>query len=264
MVMDLVFPDVMVDTNDDLLDDTSVFFGRNNKLKVRLRNRGNASASSIQVDFWYQKATPFLTSAGWIPVQNLAGTTQRLSGITMASGAEQWFSVDWCPVDDGTHHGHWCVKVKVSCPTDPNNDNKMAFRNFANVVAGGPDPVFSSLVRYVYWTERDRLFVVPRGPDWSMKLQNPGAFVNSDIAASDDYGCGSNHMVFGVPLDLRYATFSSRGQNSKNGMTNPRVSPTNPTCIMVLTKEPATWRKPQGDCNPGTHKGRNGDRGHII
>lgn len=41
-----------------------------------------------------------------------------------------------------------------------------------------------------------------------MKLQNPGAFVNSDIATSDDYGCGSNHMVFDVPLDLCYATFS--------------------------------------------------------
>jgi hypothetical protein len=36
-----VSPDIMVDTNNDNLDDTSVLFGENNKLKVRLRNRGN-------------------------------------------------------------------------------------------------------------------------------------------------------------------------------------------------------------------------------
>src|SRR5262249_11673238 len=134
-----ISPDIIVDTNNDELDDGNVFFGRDNKLKVRLRNRGNATASNnIRVDFWYQKATPHLTTAGWIPVKNLGGVTQQLTGLSLAAGADAWFSVDWAPVDDGTHHPHWCVKAKVTVAGDPNADNKMAFRNFANVVVPSP------------------------------------------------------------------------------------------------------------------------------
>ena len=158
-----VSPDIMVDTNDDLLEDGSVYFGQNNKLKVRLRNRGNAPASNIQVDFWYQKATPYLTSAGWIPVQNVGSVTQQLTGLSLAAGADGWFSVDWAPVDDGTQSKHWCVKVVVTVPGDPNADNKMAFRNFDNLVVSTPDVRFDILVRFADWLDGDRIQIVPRG-----------------------------------------------------------------------------------------------------
>lgn len=201
-----ISPDIMVDTNDDLLDDTSVFFGQNNKLKIRIRNRGNADANNIQVDFWYQKATPFLTSAGWIPVQNLAGVTQQLTGLSLTHGSEQWFSVDWCPVDDGTHHGHWCVKTRVTCPTDPNIDNKMAFRNFANVVVGTPDTDFHAIIRYVYWTKRDKLYIVPRTRNWSIKLENPEVLDRAVVKLSNCVET-SRHILFGVPYNLIFAKF---------------------------------------------------------
>ena len=199
-----ISPDIMVDTNDDLLDDTSVFFSQNNKLKVRLRNRGNAAANKIRIDFWYQKATPFLTSGGWIPVQNLAGEKQFLSSLTLEADAEQWFAVNWCPVDDGTHHNHWCVKVLVTCASDPNGDNKMAFGNFANVTVSGPDSEFSELIRYFSWTAKDKLMVVPRNSRWTLDLRNSEAFKGQEETAQCD--CG-RHLILGTPLDMRTANF---------------------------------------------------------
>ncbi len=201
-----ISPDIMVDTNDDLMDDTSVYFGRNNKLKVRLRNRGNAAANNIHIDFWYQKATPFLTSAGWIPVQNLAGVTQSLNGLTLAPGLEQWFAVDWCPVDDGTHQDHWCVKVLVTCASDPNGDNKMAFRNFANVRVSSPDTDIRALIRYFSWTVRDKLLVVSRNYRWTFELQNPEVFRKS-VAEAAVCECNARHITLGFPLDMRMANF---------------------------------------------------------
>jgi hypothetical protein len=198
-----ISPDVMVDSNDDLLDDTSVFFDHDNKLKVRLRNRGNAPADDIAVSFWYQKATPYLTSAGWIPVQNHAGVTQHLSGLSLAAGAEQWFGVDWSPVDDGTHHPHWCVKVTVTCPGDPNADNKIAFRNFANVAVGGPDPTFDALIRYIQWTKDDRLQIVPRGRRWTFEFDDVKA-LPKPVQTGCDWTVMAHRVTFGVPYELTF------------------------------------------------------------
>jgi len=197
-----ISPDIMVDTDDDLMDDTKVFFGQNNKLKVRLRNRGNDNANNITLDFWYQKATPFLTSAGWIPVQNVALVTQQLTGLTLTAGSEQWFSVDWCPLDDGTHHEHWCVKVRVTCPTDPNGDNKMAFRNFNNVSVPSPD--FDALFRYARWTDSDKIFIVPRDKSWTLDLPDPETLPKA-VAKGTDYALASHRITHGVPYDLTFA-----------------------------------------------------------
>ena len=198
-----VSPDIMVDSNNDLLDDTSVFFGQNNKLKVRLRNRGNADASNIQISLFYQKATPHLTSAGWIPVQNSAGTTQVLTGLNLAAGAETWFTADWAPADDGTHHNHWCVKAVVSCAGDPNADNKMAFRNFDNVAVGGPDTVFDALIRYGQWTDGDRLQIIPRGR--AQTLVADRKTLPRPIPTGCDPTSADRHLVHGVPLEMSFA-----------------------------------------------------------
>jgi hypothetical protein len=199
-----VSPDIMVDTNDDLLEDGSVFFGQNNKLKVRLRNRGNSPASNIQVDLWYQKATPHLTHAGWIPVQNTAGVTQHLTGLSLAAGAEDWFAADWAPVDDGTHHNHWCVKAVVTVPGDPNADNKVAFRNFDNVAVGGPDTSFDALIRFSEWREGDLLQIVPRGPRATLALENPKSFPEP-IRRGCDPQAWQRQLVHGAPLDMVFA-----------------------------------------------------------
>lgn len=202
-------PDIMVDTNDDLLEDASVFFGRNNTLKVRLRNRGNTPASNIQVDLWYQKATPHLTTAGWIPVQNAAGVTQQLTGLTLAPGAEGWFGVDWAPVDDGTHHPHWCVKAKVTVAGDPNVDNKMAFRNFANVVAGPPDTTFAGLIRFTEWIEGDRLQIIPRAPTSTLVVTNPRELPRP-VPRGCDPRVADPRVIHGAPLDMTFARFAVR------------------------------------------------------
>jgi hypothetical protein len=201
-----ISPDIMVDTDDDLLDDTAVFFGRDNKLKVRLRNRGNTAASNIQVAFWYQKATPFLSSAAWIPVQDSGGTTQQLSGLMLPAGTDNWFSVNWAPLDDGTHHPHWCVKVAVSCPGDPNSDNKVAFRNFADVAVANPDTSFDAMIRHHLWTTRDKLVVVPRGPRHTLQWRNQAEFGRGE-PSGHECSCGAR-LIAGVPDDLRFAKFS--------------------------------------------------------
>ncbi len=167
-------PDVMVDNDDDGLADSEVFFDQNNNLKVRLRNRGNAPANNIGIEFFYQNATPSLSAAAWIPVENSAGVVQTITGETLdASGGaddEKWFGVDWAPANDGSGSKHWCVKVVITVPGDPNNDNKMVLNNFGNVIVA-PDAdsnEFKILARYPRFVWEFETFVVPRGPKWTI------------------------------------------------------------------------------------------------
>lgn len=164
-----VSPDVMVDNDNDGLADSQVFFGQDNRLKVRLRNRGNQAANNIQIDFWYQKATPYLSAAAWIPLQDLAGITQQITGATLAAGAQQWFEVNWAPVDDGTHHEHWCVKVRVTVAGEPNTDNKLALSNFSHVIPSDPD--VRLMLRVPELFDLSELVIVPRGPNWLLDIK---------------------------------------------------------------------------------------------
>ena len=66
-------------------------------------------------------------STTWIPVQDVAMITQQITGETVIAGTDKWLTVNWAPVDDGTHHEHWCVKVKVTVAGEPNTDNKIDF-----------------------------------------------------------------------------------------------------------------------------------------
>ena len=125
-------PDIMVDTDNDLSADSQVFFDQNNALKIRLTNRGN-DAGDASVAFWYQKASPSLSPAAWIPVADLGGGVQTAT-TSLAAGASTWLSVQWAPVDDGTHHPHWCVKAVITVADDSNADDKIVLSNFSNLV----------------------------------------------------------------------------------------------------------------------------------
>ncbi len=187
-----VSPDVMVDNDDDGLADTEVYFGQNNRLKVRLRNRGNAAANNIGIEFFYQKATPYLSAAAWIPVQDSAGVVQTITGETLdaASGAndEKWFAVDWAPVNDGTDHGHWCVKAVVTVPGDPNLDNKIVLSNFSDVIVSGDGDTdtFKLLLRYPDSIHSLDMIVVPHGPKWTIALPEE---LHVDLTEKDVSAC---------------------------------------------------------------------------
>lgn len=127
-----VSPDVWVDNDLDGVADGEVFFNFNNKLHVRLHNKGNLAAAGISVELWYQDASGGLSNAGWLPVQNTGGVTQSLAGLNLAAGASQAWSVDWSPAPSGMSD-HFCVRAIVTVPGDPNTDNKRVLSNFGNV-----------------------------------------------------------------------------------------------------------------------------------
>jgi len=151
-----VSPDIFVDTDLDGVADGTVFFGVNNKLHIRLHNKGNADAAGIGVQFWYQDASGGLSDAGWLPVRNTGGTVQSLSGLTLAAGNSNVWSVDWAPVSSGTSH-HFCVRAIVTVPGDPNTDNKRVLSNFGNV-----QMPFGGFFDIVWW--RRNLLLDPEGP----------------------------------------------------------------------------------------------------
>lgn len=128
-----VSPDIWVDNNSDGIADSQVFFNQNNKLNIRLHNKGNQNASNVQVEFYYQNAAGGLHDADWMPVRNLANSLQTLTGLSLAAGNSQNFEVDWAPVPDGTSD-HFCIKAVVNSPGEINTDNKRVLSNFGNVV----------------------------------------------------------------------------------------------------------------------------------
>jgi len=96
-----VSPDIFVDNNLDGVADGTVFFNVDNKLHIRLHNKGNLDANNIGVEFWYQDASGGLSPTAWLPVRNTAGTIQSLSGLSLAQGASSAWSVDWSPAPSG-------------------------------------------------------------------------------------------------------------------------------------------------------------------
>jgi hypothetical protein len=128
-----VSPDIWVDNDQDGIADGEVYFNYNNKLHVRLHNKGNADASGIQIDLYYQSASAGLSSTAWLPVQDANSQPPTLTNLSLSAGATQDWVVDWAPLPDGTSH-HFCVKAVVTVPGDPNTDNKRVLSNFGNVV----------------------------------------------------------------------------------------------------------------------------------
>src|SRR5262249_32602327 len=96
-----VSPDIFIDNNLDGVADGTAFFDFNNKLHIRLHNKGNLDATNVGVEFWYQDASGGLTPGAWLPVRNADGIVQSLSGLTLAAGASNTFRVDWAPIPSG-------------------------------------------------------------------------------------------------------------------------------------------------------------------
>lgn len=130
-------PDVWVDNDDNGVADSAVYFNHNNHLYVRLRNKGLVDANNVQVEFWYQDAASGLNDADWLPVRNTGGSVQSLTGVTVGAGGTYQGFVNWSPTPVGTSN-HFCVRVVVSAPGDPNTDNKRCTNNFGNVIMGSP------------------------------------------------------------------------------------------------------------------------------
>jgi hypothetical protein len=158
-----VSPDIWVDNDANGVADSEVFFNFNNKLNIRLHNKGNQDASGIQVDFYYQDASGGLSDAGWLPVSNMGGTIQVLSGLSLVQGTSNIFIVDWSPAPSGLSH-HFCVRAIVTVLGDPNTDNKRVQSNFGNVVT--PFSHFTDISfirRNVFEKETNvSLYVIPR------------------------------------------------------------------------------------------------------
>jgi hypothetical protein len=131
--------DLMVDDNDDLVPDAFARPGVDNKLKIRVRNRGNEPASGVRLDLAYQPDAARLDSLLWRPILNAAQSPQSVTGLSLGptggAGEEKWTTVAWAPEFAGPGRG-WCVRVTVVSPGDLNSDNKVAFGCFA--VSPGP------------------------------------------------------------------------------------------------------------------------------
>jgi hypothetical protein len=158
-----VSPDIWVDNDNNGVADSVVYFGIDNKLHIRLHNKGNAAASGISVQFWYQDAAPGLSDAAWLPVQNTGGVTQVLTGLNLGAGASSDFTVDWAPVPSGLSE-HFCIRAVVSVPGDPNTDNKRVLSNFGNVQAPFGQRIDITLIRrnIIDWIGPVTMRVIPR------------------------------------------------------------------------------------------------------
>ncbi|HEU4727166.1 MAG TPA: hypothetical protein VFT22_04740 [Kofleriaceae bacterium] len=126
-----VSPDLWVDNNDDGVADGPVF-NTDNKLHIRLHNKGNLAAKGIQIEAFYQNAALGLSPTAWKPVTDKLGVKQVLTGLSMAAGTTQDWVMKWSPQPIGASH-HFCVRVVVTVPGDPNTDNKRAISNFSAV-----------------------------------------------------------------------------------------------------------------------------------
>jgi hypothetical protein len=120
-------PDLIVDSNGDDVPDAAVIPGLNNRLKVRLHNRGNMSISGVRIDLNYQPANTRLNSNQWLDVQNSAHVTQHITNVSLTPGQSHWAVIDWAPTASASG---WCVKATVDAPGDLNTDNKIAIGCF--------------------------------------------------------------------------------------------------------------------------------------
>jgi hypothetical protein len=115
-------------TSPDLMVDSAVIPGINNKLKVRIHNRGNMNTRGVSIILDYQPAIPRLRTDLWLPLQNAANAPQSITDISLTPGQSNQFEVDWAPTTTSTTG--WCVKATVNASGDLNTDNKISMACF--------------------------------------------------------------------------------------------------------------------------------------
>jgi hypothetical protein len=105
-------------------------------------------------------------------MQDVNGVTQRITNAMLATGPAQWFSVNWAPVNDGSRAEHWCVKVVITAPGEPNTDNKMVISNFLHVVLGKE--------AHVWRWHIGTLLTIPHGRRWRIAVSPHSASNGAD------------------------------------------------------------------------------------
>lgn len=154
-------PDVWVDNDGNGTADDEVYFNQNNDLVLRLRNQGNADASGVSVQLWYQDASSGLSASAWQPVRDASGSVQTLSGVSIPADTVSEHTVKWAPNPSGGSN-HFCVRAVINAPNDPNETDKRVLSNFGNVVSGGPFVDLEWLRRQLREDLTQQIEVVPR------------------------------------------------------------------------------------------------------
>jgi len=170
--------DIMVDNDDDGRADGLLPIGMDNKLKVRLRNRGNTRSGPVFVSLSYQSATLGPSSEGWIPVRDANGERQDLRGLRLDPDEFRWFTVQWAPADDGSGEGGFRVLVEITelrrsgdGQPSPNRDNKVS-GTVVKRVRPLNDPEFMDItVRSVNSGSGCGVCPVPHGPEWTAQRE---------------------------------------------------------------------------------------------
>ena len=99
--------------------------GPRRRIRLRVRNRGDAAAPSVTARLSWQPGgdTP-LGAAGWRPI----GETQP---VPLAVGAETWLPLDWTPPPEAV--ADFALRAEILAPGDPNEDDKLVLGAFGRV-----------------------------------------------------------------------------------------------------------------------------------
>lgn len=114
--------------------------GDQRRIRLRVRNRGDAPALNVTVRFaWQAGGDAPLNVANWRSI----GSTEP---VELAAGAEDWVSMDWLPPPEAA--SGFALKAEVVVPDDPDEDGKtvigafgrITFPDFADAVVPSASP----------------------------------------------------------------------------------------------------------------------------
>jgi len=100
-----------------------VMAGEDNRLTIRVHNRGFGAAAGLCVDLEIQQS-----GNGWAPLQDSLGRTQVVRNAHLPGEAVGDWNLLACPSADAT--GKVAIRATLFVPGDPNTDNKVAVSDF--------------------------------------------------------------------------------------------------------------------------------------
>ncbi len=139
-------PDIWIDNNQDMILDEPVY-GEINKLKARIRNRGNGVAENVSVKFYYRN-----NSTGLHFPEGAIDIGEDI--VTVPPNGQALASVDWDIPVPPTEGGHWCIGVVLDHADDPipipapstKDHNNIAMANIWHLVARAGEEEYMSFV----------------------------------------------------------------------------------------------------------------------